>query len=139
VSQPELMCDSPFGMYLPIASFALAVGGLAVRFSVRSGPAKQLIIAVLSFLALSSAFQWHQDWLRTRQVRATGNEIIGVVGNDKLTYEDIIAKLRLPDSRLVSAAIELLISEERLGSEAVTILDKADRLFRLRLYFVRSP
>ena len=135
-----MILDVSFESYLPIASFALAAGGLAVRIFVPSSPAKQtLLVAVLIFLVLSSGLQWHREWSRTQQVRAVAEEIIKVVGNEKRTYEDVSARLRKPDYQLITAAMDLLIAEERLGSEPATIIDKADKPFRARLYFVRSP
>jgi len=132
----ELFLES----YLPVASFALAAGGLAVRFFVPSGPAKQtLIAAVLIFLVLSSGLMWQRDYARTRRVRAVASEIIRVLGNEKRTVDDIMGRLRKPEYALVVAAIDLLHEDERLGSDAVTIIDKADTRFPIRLYYVRSP
>jgi len=132
------MPEFPFESYLPIASFALAAAGLAVRFFLPSGPAKQtLIAAVLIFLVLNSGLQWQREYARTRKIRASAAEIIKVVGNEKRTLEDIMSRVRKPEYSLVVAAIDLLHEEERLGSEAVTIIDKADTRFLIRLYYVR--
>jgi hypothetical protein len=125
--------------YLPIASFALAASGLAVRFFMPSGPAKETLIgAVLIFLILGSGALWQSDRNRMRQVREIADEIVKVVGNEKRTYEEIIGGLRQPTYQLTNTAIDLLISENRLGSEAVTITDRADKEYRIRLYFVRT-
>jgi len=134
------MLDFSFDSYLPIASFALAAGGLAVRFLVPSGPAKQtLIAAVLIFLVLGSGLTWQRDYARTRRVRAVAAEIIRVVGNEKRTVDDIMGRLRKPEYSLVVAAIDLLHEDALLGSDTVTIIDKADNRFPIRLYYVRSP
>jgi hypothetical protein len=134
------MLDFSFDSYLPIASFALAAGGLAVRFLVPSGPAKQtLIAAVLIFLVLGSGLMWQRDYARTRRVRAVAAEIIRVVGNEKRTVDDIMGRLRKPEYSLVVAAIDLLHEDALLGSDTVTIIDKADNRFPIRLYYVRSP
>jgi len=125
--------------YLPVASFALAAGGLAVRFFAPSGPAKQtLIAAVLIFLLVTSGLLWRQDWEEKRQVREAADEIIRIVGNEKRTYEDILAGLRQPNYQVANGAIDLLVDEKRLGSEDATIIDKTDKPFRVRLYYVRS-
>ena len=125
--------------YLPVASFALAAGGLAVRFFAPSGPAKQtLIAAVFLFILVASGLLWQQDWEEKRQVQRAAIEIISIVGNEKRTYEEIVAGLRQPNYQVANRAIDLLIDENRLGSEEATIIDKTDRVFRVRLYYVRS-
>ena len=134
------MIDFPFASYLPIASFALAAGGLAVRFLWPHGPAKQVLIAaVFIFLVLSSGLIWQRDHARTRQVHMVAAEIIRVVGNEMRTVDDIMGRLRKPEYSLVVAAIDLLHEDERLGSDTATIIDKADNQFTIRLYYVRSP
>jgi hypothetical protein len=70
--------------YLPIASFALAAGGLAIRLFFPSGTATQtLIIAVLIFLVLTCGLLWQQDSAHRKQVRRAADEIVKVIGNDK--------------------------------------------------------
>lgn len=125
--------------YLPVASFAIAAGGLAVRFFAPSGPAKQtLIAAVLLFLLVTSGLLWRQDWEEKGQVQKAAAEIVGIIGNEKRTYEEIVAGLRQPNYQVANRAIDLLIDENRLGSENATIIDKADKVFHIRLYYVRS-
>jgi len=131
--------DLPFESYLPVASFALAAGALAVRFLVPSGTAKQaLIAALLIFLVIASGIQWRNDWKEKQQVREVAEEIVNIIGNDKRTFEDILTDFRQPNYQIASAAIDFLIEEQRIGSEAATIIDKSDRQYRTRLYFVRS-
>lgn len=129
----------PLLSYLPIASFALAAGGLAIRFFFPSGPAKQtLIAAVFIFLVLTCGVLWQQDFEQRKQVRRVAVEITNVIGNDKRTYEEIVGSLRQPDSRVVDDALTLLIDEQRVGSDDITITDKPPRPLRVRMYFVRS-
>jgi len=72
--------DSPL-VYLPIASFALAAGGLAIRFFFPSGPAKQhLIAAVFIFLILTCGVLWQQGCEQDRQVRRVAVDITKVIG-----------------------------------------------------------
>jgi hypothetical protein len=131
--------ELPLLSYLPIASFALAASGLAIRFFFPSGPAKQqLIAAVLFFLVLTCGVLWQQDSEQRKKVRRAADEIVKVIGNDKLTYEEIIGSLRQPNYQVVNTALTLLIDEQRIGSEATTIIDKPPRPLRLRMYFVRS-
>jgi hypothetical protein len=125
--------------YLPVASFALAAGGLAVRLFFPSGPAKQtLIAAILCFLVLTCGVLWQQDAEQRKQVRRAADEIVRVIGNDKRTYEEIIGSLRQPDYQVVITALTLLIDEQRIGSEDTTLIDKPPRPLRFRLYYVRS-
>ena len=125
--------------YLPVASFALAAGGLVVRFFVPSERAKQtLIAAVLIFLLLATGLLWRKDWELRQQVREVAEEIVQTVGNEKRTYEEILDDLRQPNYQVTSLAIDLLIREKRIGSEETMIVDKADKQFRVRLYYVRS-
>jgi hypothetical protein len=125
--------------YLPIASFSLAAGGLAIQFFFPSRPAKQtLIAAVLIFLVLTCGVLWQQDFEQRRQVRRVAADITKVIGNDKLTYDEIIGSLRQPDYRVVDDALNLLIDEQRVGSEPIIIEDKSPRGVRVRVYFVRS-
>jgi len=129
-----------FFSYLPIASFALAAGGLAVRLWWRDESARQaLIVTIFIFLVVSSVLIWQRDYARTRQIRAVAAEIIRVVGNEKRTVDEIMGRLRKPEYSLVVAAIDLLHEEERLGSDTTTIIDKADNQFTIRRYYVRSP
>jgi hypothetical protein len=125
--------------YLPVASFALAASGLAIRFFFPSGSAKQtLIAAVLIFLFLTCGLLWQQDSAQRKQVRRAADEIVKVIGNDKRTYEEIVGSLRQPSYQVVTTALTLLIDEQRIGSEDTTIIDKPPRPLRLRVYFVRS-
>jgi hypothetical protein len=129
----------PLLSYLPLASVAIAAGGLAVRFFWPSGPAKQtLIAACFIFLLLMSGLLWQQQCVQQRQMRRVANEIVTVIGNDKRTYDDILFGLRRPNYALANAAIDLLVDEERIGSEGTIIVDKSDRAFQVRLYFVRT-
>lgn len=125
--------------YLPLASFALAAGGLIVRFFVPSGPAKQtLIAAVLIFLLLASGLLWRKDWELRQQVNKVAEEIVQTIGNEKRTYEEILDGLRQPDYQVMRRAIDLLIREKRIGSEEITITSISEKQFRIRLYFVRT-
>jgi len=125
---------------IPIGSFAIAAGGLAVRFFWPSGPAKQhLIAASFVFLLLMSVGLWWQQRNEENLVRKTADEVVMIVGNGKRTYEEIVTALRQPDYRIANAAIELLVRQQRVGSEGATVIDKDDeRRFFVRLYFVRT-
>ncbi len=126
--------------WIPIASFAIAAGGLAVRFFWPSGPARLTLIAALFiFLLLMSGGLWWQQWEEERRVRRAADEIVAIIGNEKRSYEEILSGLRLPNYRVANAAIELLIHQERIGSQGATIVDKKDeKPFLIRLYFVRT-
>jgi hypothetical protein len=133
------MSDFSLEAYFAAADFALATGGIAIDMLVRPPRAKRrLIVTVLVFLVLSCGLQWEQEWSRRRQVRIVADEIVGVLGGEKRTYDDIADSVHEPDRRLVDAALDLLLKEKRLESEETTITDKADEQFRVRLYFVRS-
>jgi|ERR1017187_7793402 hypothetical protein len=125
---------------IPIASFSIAAGGLVVRLFWPDGPAKKhLIAACLVFLlATSGALLWQQRDDEAK-VRRAADDIVAIMGNETHTYDEIVLGLRLPDYRVVNAALELLIREQRIGSEGATITDKRDDRSRLvRLYFVRT-
>ena len=126
--------------YVPIASFAIAAGGLAVRMLWPDGTAKKhLIAACLFFLLVASGALWWQQHDDEVRVRRAADELVAIMGNETRTYDEIVSGLRLPDYRVVNAAIELLIREQRIGSEGATIIDKSDDRPRLvRLYFVRT-
>jgi hypothetical protein len=125
--------------YLSVADLALAAGGLAVELIVRDARArKHLVATILIFLALSCALQWGEQRSREAQVLAYAKEIVDNLGDQKRTYDDIVAALRLPDYRLASAALDLLITEGRLGSEETTISVEAGKQLHVRLYFVRT-
>lgn len=129
----------PIDTYLPLASFALAAGGLVVRFFVPSGPAKQtLIAAVLIFLFLASGLSWRKNWELRKQVRKVAEEIVQTIGNEKRTYEEILDKLLQPDYQVMRRASDLLIREKRIGSEEITITSNSEKQFHIRLYFVRT-
>lgn len=125
---------------IPIGSFAIAAGGLAVRFFWPSGPAKQQLIAALFiFLLLMSAGLWWQQRKEENLIREAADEIVEIIGNEKRTYEEILSGLRLPNYEVANAAIELLLHQERIGSQSATVVDKSDaRSFLIRLYFVRT-
>ncbi len=126
-------------IYLPVASFALAAGGLAVRFFVPSGTAKQtLIAAILIFLLLTTGFLWRKDWELKQQISKVSEQIVQAIGNEKLTYEEILDNLRQPDHQVTSRSIDLLIREKRIGSEETTVVDNKHKKFRIRLYYVRT-
>ena len=126
--------------YLPLASFALAAGALAVRLIWRGGRAREtLIAACLIFILLASGLHWRRTMEIRQHTRKVAEEIVKVIGNEKKTYEDILYGLRQPDSQVTMRALDLLIAQERVGSEPKTLIDKADNDFHIRLYFVRTP
>jgi hypothetical protein len=120
--------------YLPIASFALACGGLLKSFFPSIPPKKHLITAIFTFLVLTSGVLWQQEYEHERQVRRAADEIVQVIGNDKRTYDEIIGSLRQPDYQIANDALTLLIDEGRIGSEDET----PPTPVRVRLYYVRT-
>ncbi len=133
------MSDSPLSL-IPMASFAIAAGGLVVRLFWPDGPAKKhLIAACLLFLLVMAGALWWQQWDAEVKVREAADEIVANMGNATPTYDEILSGLRQPDYRVVNAAIELLIREKRIGSQPATIIDKKDdHPIVVRLYFVRT-
>jgi hypothetical protein len=130
--------DQSIYTYLPVASFSLAAGGLAVRFFLPTGPAKQtLIAAVLIFLLISSGILWWENYENNTRIQQFAKEIVQVIGNDKLTYKDIVGGTRQPDYRLINAAIELLLKEKRIGSGPLLVTDKQNKMHGLWVYYVR--
>lgn len=129
----------PFSL-LPIASFSIAAGGLIIRLFWPEGPAKKhLIAACLIFLLATSGALWWQQRNEEAEIRRAANDIVALMGNETHTYDEIVLGLRNPDYRVFNAALELLIREQRIGSEGATITDKRDdRSRRVRLYFVRT-
>ncbi len=125
---------------LPIASFSIAAGGLIIRLFWPEGPAKKhLIAACLIFLLATSGALWWQQRDEEARIRRVANDIVAIMGNETHTYDEIVLGLRDPDYRVVNAALDLLIGEQRIGSEGATINDKKDdRSRRVRLYFVRT-
>ena len=129
----------PIEAYLPLASFALAAGGLVVRFFAPSGTAQQTFIAaILIFLLLATGLLWRKDSELRQQVNEVAEEIVEAIGNEKLTYEEILDSLRQPDYQVTMRSIDLLIRKKRIGSEETTVVGKANKHFRIRLYFVRT-
>lgn len=131
--------DSIFSL-IPLASFSIAAGGLAVRLFWPEGTAKKhLIVACLVFLLLTSASLWWRQFDEQVRIRKAAGEIMAVMGNETRTYEEILLGLRQPEYRIVNAAIGLLHREQRIGSDTVPIIDKNDDRHRLvRLYFARA-
>ena len=131
---------------LPVASFAIAAGGLAVRLFWPDGPAKrQLIVASFIFVVLASGLMWRQQREEEReareeesQVRKTADDIVRVIGSEKRTYEEILSGLRKPDYRIANEAIDLLVAEKDIGSELRTVAHKSGPSFLIRLYYKRA-
>lgn len=133
--------DTQILAYLPVASFALALGGLLVRFFVPAGPARQTAVAaVLIFLLLASALVWRRDQLCKQQIEQAAEEILRILGNQKLTYEQIILNTRNPTYFKLNAAIDVLFYQRRIGTEVVAVTDR-DRgaTYQISLFFVRTP
>ncbi len=129
-----------FLVYLPVASFALAAGGLCVRLFVPAGPARQtLVAAVLIFLVLSSGLVWRQDQECKRQIVEIAENIVRILGNEKRTYEQIAAGLRNQSYYTTNAAIDLLLREKRIGIEVPTIIDRdSEKSYQITLFYVRT-
>ena len=124
---------------LSIASFALATAGIVVRFFFPAGPAKQtLLAALLIFIMLASGTLLRESWEVDRQIRTAADDMVRIIGNEKRTLEDILVGLRQPNYNTASAALDLLIEEERVGSEAIMVADDSEGEIRVRLYFVRT-
>lgn len=127
-------------LYLPIASFALAVGTLVARFAERSSGARpHLITALLVFLVLSLAATGVATFVERGRIHSLADEIISVIGNRQKTYDEILFETRSSRGASVAVAIELLERHRRIGSEITTLTSKGDDAsHRVRMYFVRT-
>lgn len=127
--------------YLPIASFAIALAGLLVRFLIPGGPARQTALAAaLLFLVLVSAVTWQQDNRCREQVEQTADDVVRILGNQKLTYEQIVANTRNPTYFMINAGIDLLLRQKRVGTELATFTDRdSGKAYQITLFFVRTP
>ena len=133
------MSGFAFDSYLPVASFALAAGALAVRFFVAAGTPKQVLItSALIFILLTSAILWRKEWQVKRQIRDVGAEVVAYIGNDKRSYDDVLVALRHRDSQIVTAALDYMVDHERVGSTHEIVTGPSGGSFRVRLYHVRS-
>jgi hypothetical protein len=126
--------------YLPIASFAIALAGLLVRFFVPVGPARQTaVVATLLFMVLASAVIWQQDHKCKEQIEQTADDIVRILGNQKLTYEQIVANTRNPTYLTTNAGIDLLLRQKRIGTELATLTDRdSGKAYQITLFFVRT-
>lgn len=134
-SEPSILA------YLPVASFAIALGGLLVRFFIPVGPARQTaIVAALLFLMLASAVVWRQDHQCKQQIEQVADDVVRILGNRKLTYEQIVANIRNPTYLKINAGIDLLIQQERIGTELATVTDRdTGNAYQVTLFYVRTP
>lgn len=126
--------------YLPVASFAIAAGGLGIRFLLPTGPARQhLIAAALIFLLLASALVWRQEHACRRQISEVATDIVHLLGNNKRTYDEIVGGLRNQVFYKTNAALDLLIRQERVGTEVVAIVDRdTAKTYQITLFYVRT-
>jgi hypothetical protein len=126
-------------MVLSIASFAMASAGLVVRVAMKEGPAKHVcIVAAFIFVLLFSGALVQQQWAERREIRKAADEIVRIIGNGRRTYEDVVAGLRSPNHQTTNGAMEMLLDEQRVGSDEAVITDDAGNPLRVRLYFVRT-
>jgi hypothetical protein len=134
------LAESSLLTYLPVASFALAAAGLGVRVFVPTGPARQtLLAAVLVFLVLASGLIWRQEQNCKEQIGELATDIIRLLGNEKRTYEQIVAGLRNQTYYKTNAALDLLLREKRIGTESPTIVDQDSRKnYQITLFYVRT-
>lgn len=126
-------------LVLSIASFALAIAGLIIRFFLPDRPAKHtLIAAVLIFILLISSASLFNIWEENNAIQRAAEDIVRIIGNEKRTFEDILADFRQPDYKIISDALDLLIEEKRVGSKVLTFFIDEQNEGRVRLYFVRT-
>ena len=126
-------------LVLSIASFALAIAGLIVRFFLPDRPAKHtLIAAVLIFILIISSASLFKIWEEDKEIQSAAEDILRIIGNEKRTFEDILADFRQPDYKIISDALDLLIEEKRVGSKILTFSIDEQNGGRARLYFVRT-
>lgn len=132
--------SSPLIALLPIASFAIAAGGLAVRFLLPTGPAKQhLIAAVLVFLVVGSLFVWLQDRACTAEAKQLSGRVIETLRNEKRTYEEIASLVRHPEYSKLTRALDQLWREKRIGMEAISVQDRdSGKTYLVTVYYVRT-
>lgn len=125
---------------LPIASFGLAVGALASKFSQKDKGAKaHLLTALLIFVVLGTGSTVFFNWLERTKTATLAEEVVTVIGNQKRTYDEILSDLKNPDRQALNAALDGLDEEKRIGSQVPSITDKADdRVFRVRVFYVRT-
>ncbi len=125
--------------YLSIASFALAVGALLARFREKDGGAKtQLVAALLVFVILASGATAGVVIGERSRTRALADEVVKVIDNQKMTFDDILSQVKDPDRTALSAALGLLDAQQRIGS-VITPLSEADGTsHRVRTYYVRT-
>ena len=136
-----LATESSIVAYLPVASFAIALGGLLVRLFIPAGPARQiLVVAALLFLVLASAVIWNEDHRCRQQIEQVADDVVRILGNQKLTYEQIVANIRNPIYFKTNAALDLLIQQKRIGTELATLTDRdTGGVYQISLFYVRTP
>jgi hypothetical protein len=123
---------------LSVASFAIAAGGLAVRFFWPAGPAKQhLTAASFIFLLLVSVSLVWQQGKEEAEVRRTADDIVKAMGSEKCTFEDILPRLQQPNYQIAKEAIDLLVDEKDIGFETLSS-EESGEPHQIRLYHVRA-
>lgn len=133
------IANFPINQLLAIGSFSIAIAGLLIRIFYPSGPKKEtLIITVIAFLVLLSGITLWERSLYNRRVEGVATEIVKIIGNEIMTFDQVHEALYKVDFAVANEAIDKLIGNNRLGYRLLELRDDFGNRFRTRGYFVRE-
>lgn len=127
-------------VFLPIASFALAVGTLVARIKLQEkGARPHLVTALIVFAGVASLATVLVLYAERLRIARLADDVVTVIGNSRKTYDEILIEVKSPAGASLPVALDLLDKEQRIGSQVSTITSKADdKEYRVRIYFVRT-
>ena len=125
--------------FLPIASFAIALGGLVRLFRPASKTKEVVMATVIASLTLLSGLTVYQVYRHEQRVTTVSREILVLLGDDVKAFDQLYEALYYVEARVVNEALDDLIVHGKIGHKVLELRDYQGATFRVRGYYAKSP
>ncbi len=127
----------PLEKWLPIASFAIALGGLARLLLPQRKTRDVVLTTVITALLLLSGVTVYRTHRHAQRVRTVSREIVALLGDDVRAFDQLYEALYYVEAPVVNEALDDLIARGRVGHRVLELRDYQGATFRVRGYYAR--
>lgn len=120
---------------MDVVGLALAIGGVVELLRGREKRRRVVVVVVLSALAVLSAAAIVDSYVHRRKVEEAQARVVGVLGTDAKTIDDIYAELRYTNFPLMNEALDSLVSRGVVGDRVLELKDGTGVNRRVRVYY----
>jgi hypothetical protein len=123
--------------FVSILSLALSVGGLIPVFFLRAQK-KVIVISlgmVLLVLVALSTISIVRIQDQTTLIERQSNEVLERLEIGSKTFDQLYQELFYPDFKVLSQAIDNLVSKGKVGHTLLDVHDERGEIYRIRIYY----